>query len=56
MLRKVLSNVYFIHFLVLLGLFALWGMIESGNRYLVLFAVLSLAGAVCGAFIRVIDS
>ena len=32
MLRKILSNIFFIHGLVLLGLLALWGYIESDNE------------------------
>lgn len=54
-MRKVLSNFYFIHFLVLLGAFALWGYLESGIKYILIGMLFSLAGAICGAFIRVID-
>ena len=54
-LRKVLSHKLFIHGLVLLGLAALWGYIATQNQYILLGVAASFAGAVCGAFIRVID-
>ena len=54
-LRKVLSHKLFIHGMVLLGLFALWGYVETGGGYILLGVAASFAGAVCGAFIRVID-
>jgi len=54
-LRTLLSNFYFIHFLVALGLLATLGWILRNMPLLIFFAVLSFAGAICGAFIRVID-
>ncbi len=54
-LRKVLSHKLFIHGMVLLGLFALWGYIVTQNQYILLGVAASFAGAVCGAFILVID-
>ncbi len=53
--RQFLSNVLSIHIMVLFGLVALWGFIELGNKYLLLFVTLSFAGAICGGFVRVID-
>jgi len=55
-IRNFLSNVWLIHFLVLLGLFALWGYIELGNKYLLLCMALSYSGALCGSFTRIIDA
>jgi len=55
-LRKILGNFTFIHFEVFLGLFALAGVLFGKQSFLVFFVVLSFAGAVCGAFIRVIDT
>jgi len=54
--RKIISNFWFIHLMPLLGLLALWGYIEIDNRYLLLCVALSFSGAICGAFIRVIDA
>lgn len=54
-LRKILGHKLFIHGLVLLGMLALWGYVETGIRLLMLGIAASFAGAVCGAFIRVID-
>lgn len=34
---------------------ALWGFIETGNRYILLGMAASFAGAVCGSFIRIMD-
>ncbi len=53
--RKFLSSKLFIHALVLLGLVALWGFIETDSKYILLGVAASFAGAVCGSFIRVID-
>ena len=55
-MRKFLSNIWFIHGLVLLGLFALLGVIATGNLYILLGVAASFLGAICGAFIRVIDA
>jgi len=41
---------WFLHFLVLLSLLALWGYIETNNKYLILLSVLSFYGALCEAF------
>lgn len=38
-----------LHFLVALSLFALWGWLETGNRYLILGAVTAFYGALCFA-------
>lgn len=54
--RKFLSNFYFIHLEVCLGLLALFGYIVTKKDFLVFFVALSFAGAVCGSFIRVIDA
>jgi len=54
-MRKFLSNTYFIHGLILLGLFALWGVIETGILYILFGMAISFLGAICGGFIRVID-
>ncbi len=54
-IRKTLSHKLFIHGLVLLGLAALWGYTETQNQYILMGVAASFAGAVCGAFIRVID-
>lgn len=56
MLRKVLSNWMFIHFLVVLGLLSLFGIVFASLNVLIIPAVLSFAGAICGAFIKVIDT
>jgi len=54
--RKILGNFWFIHSMVLLGLLALWGFIEQDNEYILLGVYLSFSGAMCGAFIRVVDA
>ena len=54
--RSFLSHKVFIHGLVLLGIIALWGWIETDNRYILLGVAASFAGAACGALIRVIDA
>jgi uncharacterized membrane protein len=55
-IRRVLGSMAMIHGLVLLGLFALWGYIETGAAYILLGMAASFAGAVCGGFVRVIDT
>ena len=55
-MRKVLANSLFIHFLVALGIFALLGYIATDNKYLLLGIAMSFAGAICGSFIKVIDT
>jgi len=47
-LRSILKNFLFIHFLVLLAFFALWGYILTSNPYILLGIMASLSGAVCG--------
>lgn len=42
-----------LHFLVFLSVFALWGWIETDNKYLILCSVLSFYGALCFAFIGI---
>lgn len=42
---------FVLHALVLLSVLALWGWIETDNRYLILCAALSFYGALCFAFI-----
>jgi hypothetical protein len=54
--RKILGNIWFIHLMVPLGLFALWGYIELDNKYLLLCVFLSFSGATCGSFVRVLDA
>lgn len=54
-LRKVLGAYWFIHAMVILGLAALAGTLMA-SKYLLFFVVLSFAGAICGSFIRVIDT
>lgn len=54
--RKILGNFWFIHSMVLLGLLALWGFIEQDNEYILLGVYMSFSGAMCGAFIRVVDA
>ncbi len=54
-IRKFLSNLLFIHALLLLGLFALWGYIETNNKYILLGLAMSFSGAICGAFARTLD-
>ena len=54
--RRILGNFWFIHGLVMLGLLALWGFIEQDNEYILLGVYLSFSGAMCGAFIRVVDA
>jgi hypothetical protein len=48
-----LSKIQFIalHSLVFLSVLALWGWIETDNKYLILCSVLSFYGALCFAFI-----
>ena len=48
---EVLSQVefWFLHALILLSLFALWGYLKSGRKYLVFFSVLSFYGVLCVA-------
>ncbi|MCX6795163.1 MAG: hypothetical protein NT165_00275 [Candidatus Falkowbacteria bacterium] len=55
-IRSFLGNFYFIHFEVFLALFAFFGYLIIHNQALVFFTLLSFAGALCGAFIRVIDA
>ncbi len=41
---------WFLHLLVLLSLFALWGYLETNNKYLILLSVLAFYGALCETF------
>lgn len=54
-LRIFLSNFWFIHLEVVLGIFALFGNVMTANKMLLLLMTISFSGAICGAFIRVID-
>ncbi|OIO31264.1 hypothetical protein AUJ77_00435 [Candidatus Nomurabacteria bacterium CG1_02_43_90] len=54
-MREIYRSKIFIHFLVFMGLFALSGYIYAGIKVLILFSVLSFAGAVCGAFDKLSD-
>ena len=54
-LRKVLKNTIYIHVLAFLGLFSLWGYIETQNEYILMGLYLSVVGAICGSFIKVVD-
>lgn len=53
--RNILGSFWFIHLLVILGLFSMIGAF-TGLTFILFFTVLSFAGAICGAFIRVIDA
>ena len=55
-LRKVASHWALIHFFVILGLFSLSGVVFADNNLLILPTALSFASAICGAFIKVIDT
>ena len=55
-LRTFLSNFWTIHIFMAMGLLALSGVLFMDNKYLIFFVVLSFAGAVCGSFIKVIDT
>ena len=55
-LRKVASHLALIHFFVILGLFSLSGVVFADNNLLILPTALSFASAICGAFIKVIDT
>lgn len=54
-LRNLLKNTMFIHFLVVLGFFSLWGYIETQNQYLLLGMYLSVLGSICGSLIKLVD-
>ncbi len=54
--RSLLGHLWFIHLLVFLGLGALFGSIMLQQNLLWLCVALSFAGAICGAFIRVLDA
>jgi len=41
---------WFLHFLAFLSLLALWGYLETANKYLILLSVLSFFGALCEVF------
>ena len=55
-LGKVASHWALIHFFVILGLFSLSGVVFADNNLLILPTALSFASAICGAFIKVIDT
>lgn len=55
-MRKILGDFRFIHLMVALGLFALSGYMMMGEQYYLFFAALSFSGAICGSFIKVIDT
>jgi hypothetical protein len=55
-LRNLISHKIFIHCMVALGIFALWGYLVTDNKYIILGVALSFLGAICGAFIKTIDS
>jgi hypothetical protein len=55
-MRQVLAAFWFIHLMVFLGLFALIGYLITTYSFLLFFVALSFSGAVCGAFIKVIDT
>ncbi|HBH71650.1 MAG: hypothetical protein UU88_C0002G0064 [Parcubacteria group bacterium GW2011_GWC1_42_11] len=54
-MREIYKSKIFVHSLVFLGLFALAGYVFAEIKVLILFSVLSFAGAVCGAFVRLSD-
>ena len=55
-IRNVLKNTLFIHFLALVGFVSLWGFIETHNETILLGLYLSVMGAICGSFIKVVDT
>ncbi len=55
-IRKILGSFWFIHLMVFLVLFTLFGYMVFDRQYLLFFIVLSFLGAICGSFIRVIDA
>ena len=55
-IRKVVSHWAAIHFFVILGLFSLSGVVVAENNLLILPTALSFASAICGAFIKVLDT
>ncbi|OHA66971.1 MAG: hypothetical protein A3C82_02705 [Candidatus Wildermuthbacteria bacterium RIFCSPHIGHO2_02_FULL_47_12] len=54
--QKQLTNkqFLFLHIFAFLSVFALWGYIENGNKYLILFSVLAFFGALCEGFKHII--
>jgi hypothetical protein len=54
-LRKFFGNWWKIHIMVFLGLFGTLGYVITGQSWIIFFVVLSFAGAVCGAFIKLFD-
>ncbi len=55
-MRRFLSSIWFIHSLIALGLLSILGVIVTKNLYILLGTAASFMGAICGAFIRVIDA
>ena len=55
-IKNILNSTWTIHLFVILGLFALWGYLARHSDVLLFLSVLSFAGAICGAFGRVIDT
>lgn len=54
-MRDILKSFWFIHLMVFLCLFALAGFLIKNQKVLIFLSVLSFLGALCGAFIRLID-
>lgn len=54
-IRSVLKHTLFIHLLMVIGFVALWGFIETHNETILLGVYLSVLGAICGSFIKVVD-
>ncbi len=55
-MRHLLSNIWVIHVCVAAGLVAIFGFVQTGNPIIAVCIGLSFSGAVCGAFVRVIDA
>jgi hypothetical protein len=55
-IHHFVSHLVTIHVFALLGLLALWGALVSDQELLFLPMALSFSGALCGSFIKVIDT
>ncbi len=55
-IRAYMSKLSIIHALAALGLFAIWGYIDTNNGYILLGVAMSFSGAVCGSLIRITNA